>query len=169
MTDAPEWIWATFEIDVSAQTTDVYAQDEPEGFVGTPTKYIRADLAPVVTVKSEEIAKIIYERGMLFLRTELPDWVEGGNSVAQDEARAIAARILSAISTRSYADVRREALGEAYAKLDEDVLRLNREINEYKLAVMGKPSVRYRIARAERDAKMSSRDQIRDLIEKEGG
>lgn len=43
MGEAPEWIWAVYSEDVSAQTDEVYAQTEPEGFVDAPTKYIRAD------------------------------------------------------------------------------------------------------------------------------
>ena len=46
MTDAPERIWATADIDVSAQITDVYAQATPDGFVGKPAEYLRADLVP---------------------------------------------------------------------------------------------------------------------------
>jgi hypothetical protein len=45
MTQAPERIWATFDIDISAQTTDIYAQDTPDGFVDKPVEYIRADIA----------------------------------------------------------------------------------------------------------------------------
>lgn len=45
MTDAPEQIWAVFDEDVSAQTRAVYAQDNPDGFVGSPTKYTRTDLS----------------------------------------------------------------------------------------------------------------------------
>ena len=41
---APDFIWAVFEEDISAQTCEVYAQCEPEGFVEKPTKYLRADL-----------------------------------------------------------------------------------------------------------------------------
>jgi len=44
MTDAPERIWATVDIDISAQTTDIYAQDTPDGFVGNPVEYTRADI-----------------------------------------------------------------------------------------------------------------------------
>jgi hypothetical protein len=46
MTDAPERIWAAADIDVSAQITDVYAQDTPDGFVSKPAEYLRADLVP---------------------------------------------------------------------------------------------------------------------------
>lgn len=46
MTDATERIWATVDVDVSAQTIDVYAQATPDGFVSRPTEYLRADLAP---------------------------------------------------------------------------------------------------------------------------
>lgn len=42
----------------------------------------------------ERVAQLVYERGMLYLRTELPAWVPGGNSLAQTEARAVAALIL---------------------------------------------------------------------------
>ena len=41
----------------------------------------------------EAAAKIIYERGMLFMCTGKPAWVPGGNSIAQVEARAIVAAI----------------------------------------------------------------------------
>lgn len=49
---APDTIWATFDIDVSAQTTDVYAQDVPEGFVDKPVKYIRADIATATLLRA---------------------------------------------------------------------------------------------------------------------
>lgn len=42
----------------------------------------------------ERVAQLVYERGMLYLRTELPAWTPGGNSLAQDESRAVAALIL---------------------------------------------------------------------------
>lgn len=41
---APDFIWAVFKEDISAQTCEVYAQCEPEGFVEKPTKYLRVDL-----------------------------------------------------------------------------------------------------------------------------
>ncbi len=44
MTDAPERIWAVCDVDVSAQTCDVYAQDTPDGFVDPPTEYVRIDI-----------------------------------------------------------------------------------------------------------------------------
>ncbi|QDP67016.1 MAG: hypothetical protein Unbinned3138contig1000_58 [Prokaryotic dsDNA virus sp.] len=40
----PDDIWAVADEDVSAQTIDIYAQAEPGGFVGAPTRYIRRDL-----------------------------------------------------------------------------------------------------------------------------
>jgi hypothetical protein len=45
-TDAPERIWAVTEADnMSAQTLgDVYAQQLPDGMVGAPVEYIRADI-----------------------------------------------------------------------------------------------------------------------------
>lgn len=52
--------------------------------------------APAVEVKPLELeaaAKIIYERAMRYLRLDVPEWVDGGNSLAQDEARAIAAAL----------------------------------------------------------------------------
>lgn len=48
-----------------------------------------------VVLSAEEAAKIIYERAMRYLRLDVPEWVEGGNSLAQGEARSIAATILS--------------------------------------------------------------------------
>jgi len=45
----PDFIWAVFEEDISAQTCEVYAQCEPEGFVNKPTKYIREDIAETST------------------------------------------------------------------------------------------------------------------------
>ncbi|MFE3839191.1 hypothetical protein [Pseudogemmobacter sonorensis] len=42
----------------------------------------------------EAAAKLIYERGMLFMRTGKPAWVERGNSIAQTEARRLAREIL---------------------------------------------------------------------------
>ncbi|UWQ30207.1 hypothetical protein [Leisingera sp. M523] len=51
---------------------------------------------PAVTVKPldlEEAAQIIYERGMRYLRLDVPKWFPGGNSLAQNEARSIAAAL----------------------------------------------------------------------------
>lgn len=45
----------------------------------------------------ERVAKIIYERGMRYLRLDVPEWTEGGNSLAQDEARAAAHEIIAAM------------------------------------------------------------------------
>jgi hypothetical protein len=44
MTDAPETIWAVSDVNISAQITDVYAQDTPDGFVDKPTEYTRTDI-----------------------------------------------------------------------------------------------------------------------------
>lgn len=44
--DWPDEIWATCDVDVSAQTCEVYAQDTPDGFVDEPSKYVRNDLIP---------------------------------------------------------------------------------------------------------------------------
>jgi hypothetical protein len=44
MTDAPETIWAVSDVNISAQITDVYAQDTPDGFVDKPTEYTRSDI-----------------------------------------------------------------------------------------------------------------------------
>jgi hypothetical protein len=49
-----------------------------------------------MTDERERVAQLVYERGMLYLRTELPAWVPGGNSLAQTEARAVAALIMDA-------------------------------------------------------------------------
>jgi len=48
MSDAPERIWAATEPDdISAQIQgEVYAQQTPDGMVGQPVEYIRADLVP---------------------------------------------------------------------------------------------------------------------------
>jgi len=50
MTDAPKHLWAVIEPDdISAQILgEVYAQQTPEGMVGVPVKYTRADLPPDV-------------------------------------------------------------------------------------------------------------------------
>lgn len=45
----------------------------------------------------EELAEIIYQEAMLYLRYELPDWVEGGNSLAQDQARDTAKQTIKLI------------------------------------------------------------------------
>ena len=42
----PDFIWATFDENVSEQTCDVYAQTIAEGFVDPPLRYRRADLPP---------------------------------------------------------------------------------------------------------------------------
>jgi hypothetical protein len=45
MTDAPETIWAVSDVNISAQITDVYAQNTPDGFVDKPTEYTRTDIS----------------------------------------------------------------------------------------------------------------------------
>jgi hypothetical protein len=46
MSDAPEYLWAYFEIDTSTQRCSVHAQDRPFGSTQHPPKrYIRADIA----------------------------------------------------------------------------------------------------------------------------
>lgn len=50
-----------------------------------------------MTDQVERAAKIIYERGMRYLRLDVPEWTEGGNSLAQDEARAAASEIIAAM------------------------------------------------------------------------
>ena len=45
MTDAPDRIWAVADVNISAQITDVYAQDNPDGFVDKPTEYTRTDIS----------------------------------------------------------------------------------------------------------------------------
>jgi len=52
MNDAPDYIWATFDIDVSAQTVDVFAQPVPDGFVDKPVKYVRADVAAAEALRA---------------------------------------------------------------------------------------------------------------------
>lgn len=48
--------------------------------------------------KAEEVAKIVYD-AMLYDRTHIrPDWVEGGNSLAQDEARRAARKIIELVA-----------------------------------------------------------------------
>lgn len=50
----------------------------------------------------ESLAKIIYEKAMLFDRqTPHYDWVEGGNSQAQDVARSTAYHIIAEICERN--------------------------------------------------------------------
>jgi hypothetical protein len=46
VTNYPDEIWATCDVDVSQQTCDVYAQETPDGFVDEPSKYVRNDLIP---------------------------------------------------------------------------------------------------------------------------
>jgi hypothetical protein len=58
-----------------------------------------------VTVKPDEIAKAVYQ-AMVWVMDQVPGdvptptWVEGGNSLAQTEARAAEHRILRALSPR---------------------------------------------------------------------
>ena len=79
----PDFIWAVFEEDISAQTREVYAQCEPEGFVHKPTKYIRADLVePEITIIREvsEADKIAIREAALREAAALCDrypYVEG--------------------------------------------------------------------------------------------
>lgn len=60
----------------------------------------------------------------------------------------------------------------AAAVADSRVVELNREMARWQANLRGRPSVTYRIARAERDARQSVRDAIlaaAEQVEKEGG
>jgi len=75
---------------------------------------------------------------------------------------AVCERILSAISlapvTPQQAAI--DALEEAAAIADEGVAEANRKMAKWAIGLNGRPSVRYRIARADKDARMSVRDRI---------
>jgi phosphoketolase len=59
MDDAPDHLWAVFDIDISAQTTDIYAQNNPDGFVDPPTKYTRTAIIPVLLSAAQaRVAKL---------------------------------------------------------------------------------------------------------------
>lgn len=51
MSNTPERIWAVYYEDISSQTSEVYAQDNDEGFVQKPTEYIRSDLCKPAPIK----------------------------------------------------------------------------------------------------------------------
>lgn len=57
--------------------------------------------APVEAGLRESLAKLVYDRGMLFMHEGKPAWVERGNSIAQTEARRIVDEILAAINAQS--------------------------------------------------------------------
>lgn len=54
--DWPDEIWATCDVDVTAQTCDVYAQNSPDGFVDEPSKFVRNDLIPDMLAKAKREA-----------------------------------------------------------------------------------------------------------------
>ena len=60
MIEAPETIYAVYDEDVSAQTYEIYAQIEMEGFVDTPTKYIRADIASAQLADARKVKALVW-------------------------------------------------------------------------------------------------------------
>lgn len=70
MSEAPEHIWAVTEPDdVSAQILgEVYAQQVPDGMVGQPVKYVRADLydAQAKVVEAAETEPVTILRVEIF-------------------------------------------------------------------------------------------------------
>ena len=103
----------TKEWDTIAGSADMYgAQD-----AAREAAVALGRLSGRVTVKADAIAREVYT-AMLWAAKHrdaayLPDWVPGGNSNAQDEARRAESRILAAIDTAptpSPDQIRREAL-----------------------------------------------------------
>ena len=66
----PEEIWAVTEPnDVSADILgDVYAQQTPDGMVGKPVKYIRADL---VTPRVKPLAWVVFDAWTMWAETSV--------------------------------------------------------------------------------------------------
>lgn len=78
----PDFIWAVFDEDISAQTCDVYAQCEPEGFVEKPTKYRREDLVEAMLAGQ---AAVIREATLREAADVVYKWWFGdGNALPQE-------------------------------------------------------------------------------------
>ena len=74
MSDAPETIWAVADIDVSAQTCDIYAQSTPEGFVEKPTQYTRTDTIPSPMDMSDALIRAALEAAAETCTTIIRDY-----------------------------------------------------------------------------------------------
>lgn len=68
MSDAPERIWAVTEPDdISADILgDVYAQQVPDGMVGKPVEYVRADIVDALV--AEKVREALTEAAHLMPR-----------------------------------------------------------------------------------------------------
>lgn len=76
------------------------------------------EAAQGAVVKTDSIAKVVYEKMQWAAEYKGHEWVEGGNSLAQVEARRAEQRILSALAHRSEQDVRNEAMEDAARKVE---------------------------------------------------
>ena len=85
----PDFIWAVFEEDISAQTCEVYAQCEPEGFVSKPTKYIREDIAESATrIEQLERERDALATDLLFYTEDRDFWKDQVTTLADRLATA---------------------------------------------------------------------------------
>jgi hypothetical protein len=94
MSDAPERIWATVDVDVSAQIIDVYAQASPDGFVGHPVEYRCADLPPTLAqaMMVPEVRELV-EAAKALLEAHESGWAAGKDWGAAERTRAALRRI----------------------------------------------------------------------------